>query len=516
MNSVKNNKLVYLILIIFCVFLSFAHSLLQVSVDSGLVLSNIINYPDPISPMKYYYLNSWTVINQFSEVLLRIGLSVENTSRIILFLSSLCFAISAFLMVNKITSKKLLALFISLLMLVFQKNFGDTDYPSLVISSHTYGMFSLAISSLIFALLISEFSKLAGFFSTLLICIHPVIGIWILFVFAISLILFREEKIRNNFIKGSVYGIAITFISLITFYIRNIGTIDFDIQNLNSYIENWDGHRNKLGTIHFEYLLKTLFLFLTVNIYYFLRDNEKKSDFFKIFFNTNIILSTLIYLLFKLIPEIFPDIIFRAMPSRLIILHSFIAWPLILSVFYFIFSKIKITKKLSTTIISIILILYSIQHYKNFVYLKNNYVFNVINRYKNPDFKFFNDLINLKTSGYFITTSSTTSYTHLLGLKPILLDTSSFDFIPYHPYLVNSVYQILQDVYGVQINSPPIKNNPSIPDAYIKSIFENKLRTEWLFLKEKYNATHLLVPSNWKIDLDLIKKNKSFAVYKIK
>ena len=68
----------------------------------------------------------------------------------------------------------------------------------------------------------------------------------------------------------------------------------------------------------------------------------------------------------------------------------------------------------------------------------------------------------------------------------------------------------------MQINSPPIKNNPSIPDAYIKSIFENKLRTEWLFLKEKYNATHLLVPSNWKIDLDLIKKNKSFAVYKIK
>ena len=152
MNSLQNNIIVYITLIIFCIFLSFSHSLLQVSVDSGLALSNIVKYPDPQSPMKYYYFNSWTILNQFSEILLRIGLSVENTSRFILFLSSLCFALSAFLIVKKITSKKYLALIISLLMLIFQKNLGDTDYPSLVISNHTYGMVSLAVTSLIFAL----------------------------------------------------------------------------------------------------------------------------------------------------------------------------------------------------------------------------------------------------------------------------------------------------------------------------------------------------------------------------
>ena len=182
MNSSQNNITVYITLIIFCIFLSFSHSLLQVSVDSGLALSNIIEYPDPQSPMKYYYFNSWTILNQFSEILLRIGLSVENTSRFILFLSSFCFGISAYLIVNKITSKEYLALFISILMLIFQKNLGDTDYPSLIISNHTYGMMSLAVSSLIFALLINNFTKLAGFFSALLICIHPVIGIWILFL----------------------------------------------------------------------------------------------------------------------------------------------------------------------------------------------------------------------------------------------------------------------------------------------------------------------------------------------
>ena len=362
MNSLQNNKIVYFIIIIFCIFLSFSHSLLQVSLDSGLALSNIIKYPEPLSPMKYYYFNSWTIINQFSELLLIMGFSVEASSKFILFITSLFFALSALLIVNRITSKKYLGLFIAILMLVFQKNLGDTDYPSLIISNHTYGMMSLAVTSFTFALLINNCFKLSGLFSTLLICIHPIIGIWILSILIISLIVFKEKKIRNDFIKGGIYGFTITIISFIVFFSKNIGTINFEIQNLNSYMENWDGHRNTLGFIHFEYLFKTVFLFVVVNTYYFYKYKNKKSDFFKIFFNTCIILSTLIYFLFKLSPTIFSDIFVRLMPSRFIILHSFVAWPVILSVFYFFFKKIKKTEKIATTLITIILIIYSVQH----------------------------------------------------------------------------------------------------------------------------------------------------------
>ena len=167
MNSSQNNKIFYFTLFVFCIFLSFAHSLSQISIDSGLALSNIISYPEPVSPMKYYYFNSWTIINQFSELLLRIGFSVDNSSRIILLLSSFLFSLSSFLIVNKITSSKFLALAISLLMMIFQKNLGDTDYPSLIISNHTYGMMSLAVSSFIFGLIINNYIKLSGFFSAL-------------------------------------------------------------------------------------------------------------------------------------------------------------------------------------------------------------------------------------------------------------------------------------------------------------------------------------------------------------
>ena len=69
--------------------------------------------------------------------------------------------------------------------MIFQKNLGDTDYPSLVISNHTYGMMSLALTSLIISLALNNFYKLSGFFSTLLIGVHPVIGIWIISIMII-------------------------------------------------------------------------------------------------------------------------------------------------------------------------------------------------------------------------------------------------------------------------------------------------------------------------------------------
>ena len=67
-------------------------------------------------------------------------------------------------------------------MLILQKNFGDTDYPSLIFSNQSYGMFSLALSSLIFSLILNENFKYSGFFTLLLISVHPVIGLWILLI----------------------------------------------------------------------------------------------------------------------------------------------------------------------------------------------------------------------------------------------------------------------------------------------------------------------------------------------
>ena len=224
--------------------------------DGGLALSEKIEYPEPISPMKYYYFNSWTLLYQFSEIFLRFGFSVENISIIIIFLSTLCFALSAFIIVYRFTSNKYLALLVSILMLVLEKNFGDTDYPSLIFSNHSFGMLSLAVSSLIFSLILNKNYKSSGFFSVLLISIHPIVGLWILSILILSMILLKDKKINLDLFKGAIFGSIITIVSFIFFLSSSIGKLDFDPQNLELYFSLWDGHRNQSSYLHYEYCIQ--------------------------------------------------------------------------------------------------------------------------------------------------------------------------------------------------------------------------------------------------------------------
>ena len=515
MSLKEGNKLIFFFIVLVCIFLSFSHSLYQLALDGGLALSGKIEYPEPISPMKYYYFNSWTLLYQFSEVFLTFGFSVENISRIFIFLSTLCFALSAFIIVYRFTSNRYLALLISILMLVLEKNFGDTDYPSLIFSNHSFGMLSLAVSSLIFSLILNKNYKSSGFFSVLLISIHPIVGLWILSVLIFSMILLKNKKINLDLFKGAIFGSIITILSFIFFLTNGIGKLDFDPQNLELYFTLWDGHRKQSSYLHYEYLIKTLALFFTVNVYYSLLKQGKKS-FFLTVFNSTVIFSSISYLSYKFFPQMFPDFLMHAMPSRFLILHSFVGWPLIISAFYLIFSKFESTKKFIKIFIFAVLLIHSIQHYKKFINVQNGFTLNVLEKSYIEDVNIFKDISNLNLEGYFITTSSTANYINRFALKPILLNTQYLDFLPYHHYLVDRTFKILEEVYDVDIKDPPIKNNPLLPDSFIKGSFENKTKLDWELLSQKYNANYVVVPSSWKIKLDLFKNNESFSIYKIK
>ena len=57
------------------IFLSFVLSIsvekFQYALDGGYVLSGLVEYPNN-SPMKYYYLNSWTSLHQITAILLKL------------------------------------------------------------------------------------------------------------------------------------------------------------------------------------------------------------------------------------------------------------------------------------------------------------------------------------------------------------------------------------------------------------------------------------------------------------
>ena len=108
----KNSYFQISVLAFFSIIIGSSYPYLQYGIDGGLVLSGIVKYHDLNSPMVYYYLNSWTSIHQFSALLLKIGLSVENVSKILMIITTFFFSFGVFLFFFSLTNQKNLSLFL--------------------------------------------------------------------------------------------------------------------------------------------------------------------------------------------------------------------------------------------------------------------------------------------------------------------------------------------------------------------------------------------------------------------
>ena len=135
------------------IVLSFFFSLIffndQVAVNGGLAISKEVEYLGDISPLKFYFLNSWTLITQLAAIFLKIGLSTKITSLVIVFLLTLMLFFSCFFLLNKYLKDFYLSISLTVFLIFFQKNLGDTDYPSLIFTIHTFGAYAQAFVGLI-------------------------------------------------------------------------------------------------------------------------------------------------------------------------------------------------------------------------------------------------------------------------------------------------------------------------------------------------------------------------------
>ena len=509
--NLKNNYPQIVILTFFSLLIGSSYPYLQYGIDGGLVLAGIVKYQDFNSPMAYYFFNSWTLIHQFSSLLLQIGLSVESSSKVLMMISTFFFSFGVFLFCYSLTKEKNLSLFIAVVSIVLGKNFGDTDYPSLIFSEHTYGMLSLATFTFILGLIANKnifFSCLLAF---VLFSIHPIVGLWTLLIMFISFYLFNIYSIYKKEIKkGIILGIIFIIFSFIIYSFNSIEKIPYNEDLFLDYLENWDGHRSISKLIHYEYLIKTLFLFILCALI-FKKKIESSSYSAHIFaLLLSLVCSSILYLLYKLVPFIFPEFFKIIMPTRFIMLHTFLGWPLIIATLIFLLKDTF--KKKANFFVSILLILILIQNYNKIFLIKNNFISNfqekeesyVINFLKNENFK-----TNL------IVPSSLVSYVFKKTKKPILLHTESMDFIPYHSYLSDKFFYILRKVYKIENNIPPEQNNPSLSDNYIKNVFENRSKDEWSSIKREFNVGFILIPHEWNLNIKIHKQDEKYKLYKL-
>jgi len=499
-------------------FLSTIYHYIPKSVDSGLVISELIKYPAHPSLMKEYFLTSFTLINFFSAAILKISNSIFLTSKIIIFLNTFLLSLGFLYLIFGITGSKLLSSLITTIILFLEIKSGSGDYPTLYFSEHIYGSISFSIFTIFLGAFLLKKLTLSGFTLGLFFTIHPITSTWLFLHFLILNFFFKIIKINvlnKSFFVGLFLGILAfcLFFIFYKFIIIKDSSYLWGLKNkefINDFIKYFDWHRGQKDT----YLKVNIFIFAT-SIFFIMILNLVKTNK-----NLFFILSLIIFLNFsgqitffisRFYFDLYPMIVKKIMPTRFLTFCSPVLIPLLISVIFKILKEKCLSKNnfflkhnyLLPLLLSIFLIIPFLKPERitaikeNIVGKKENYNLQKISSEDN----FWENLRKINTTGHLITLDdeiSNKNYIYYISFKPLLLDTTALNFLPYLPHVSGYYKDVLENVYGLQINKLKEKhrNISNIPTKISINYFKNLDDKQWYTIKNKYNVSGLVLDKN--------------------
>ena len=100
---------------------------------------------------------------------------------------------------------------------------------------------------------------------------------------------------------------------------------------------------------------------------------------------------------------------------------------------------------------------------------------------------------------------------------PVLVDPSSFDVIPYIPWAVQNLSDILTYGYGVNFSSPPqgMLSTGSVEKKYFVETWKARNLKDWIEVKNKLNINVIATRPDLPLQLPIIYKHKLFILYEI-
>jgi len=513
------------LLILAACFFSLSYNLEARILAEGTIQSGQINYPNGFNLYRVISINSWSLPIQIISILVKINISPLIISKIILFTSTLMFLIGVFLITKFFTKLNLVAFLVSFLVILLKKNFGHLDYPTMIFSENSNGMIAQAMFTMVFGFLINNNLKLGFFFSVLLIPVHLTIGLWLNFIIFCTLI--SRFKIYRNIIlnkKNFFFIFVASVIVLISFFYSFSQKLPFDapydLEIYKTYMEVWDGHRTGYGLysnyINYEYISKTLTLVLLISIFLKLKLNKDNYNFGLSALLINCIFSFFLYISYKFFYVFFPDLITRTIPTRFFLLHSIIGWPIIFSILFVLIRSMIPNLKYVHIFFTLILILHFAQHHSTFIERYNGIKYNlsILYSYKINN-EFWYKIKNINIDGFVLGSSGfdTCVKTIALAKKPLFFCPQSLDLIPYFPSAATTVKKIVEEVYNIPFDNPKVKHLGGILNDDLKPSFQNKSYNDWIYLKNQFNITSLIVPKTWQIKLKIFLSNDKYNFY---
>ena len=341
MNYIKNinNIVIFFILVLTSIFVSctyyFDH---QALVHASIVHGDGI-YKDKTNLFYLIVSNSHpSFVSFIINFFIKIGFSINLINILLTFIATLLNLSGIYLISKFITSSIFLSILISITTILLTKNFGDIDYPTLMFSWHTTGLFAYSLSTFILGLLTLRNLLFAFLTCLLLLSIHVVVGLWMFGILVLSSYFFIEKRnIKKIGITMFILLIVVLFyVSWFTIYAADI-PFEFNQKDYDDYFYYVEAHRTNygdLGNLYFDYVLKSLIL-LTLILFYLkfsFSNVANNNNFFLKTLSMSIIFSGIVYFTYKIFPQIFPQIAIRTIPQRFFLIHSVIGYPIIISI----------------------------------------------------------------------------------------------------------------------------------------------------------------------------------------
>ena len=517
-----NNITIYFFLILFSIFISYTHYFDHAAIVNTVILNSDEIYKDKTNLLFLINSNSPSFLFLIINFFIKIGFTTNFINILLTFIATLLNLSGIYLISKFITSSIFLSILISVTAVVLVKNFGDIDYPTLMFSWHTVGLFAYSLSTFILGLLTLRNLLFAILTCLLLLSIHLVVGLWMFGIIVLSSYFFIKKKNLKK-IGVTIFTLLIVALFYLNWFSNYAADIPFEFnqKNYNDYFYYVEAHRSNygdLGNLYFDYIFKSLILLTLILVYlkFSISNIKNNNNFFLKTLSISIIFSGIIFFTYKIFPQIFPEIVIRMIPQRFFLIHSVVGYPIIISIFYKFLERFFIYKKFNKNfpfqLIAVVIILHLLIQYDT-VKVRLEKI-KIINEDQNKEHFFWKKVNELKLNGYVLTSNSLCNKTIINANFPILFCFDPLDYIPYFPKLASPTKKITNKILGISFVDLKYKNMGGISEIEIKNIYENKSFTEWSILKKDLNLSGIIVPKDWNLNLNLIIEDK-YKVYKI-
>jgi hypothetical protein len=531
----------------------------QPGIDGALVLAGVIAYP-PDSAMSQYFFNSWTIINQLGALLLRAGLEQSHLNAFFSIVPRAVLIAAYAMIIHGFSRRPLFSLiaaplcFLSYFSNPVDELFASPDYPL----PGFYALWAHCGTIWVIACVAARRDALAGFFSILLIAVHPFIGLYMVAILATA---YSAARVLSGFalgdvLRGMAFGAALATVSLAAFLLmRPPFSGDLDMAAYRAYMRFWDFHRNQPMTPSNALRIGAAAVVAVATLMAFMRSCPPRL-FAPMLASAVVLLaviaSTIVYYALHLVPGLLPQLLIDVMPGRLLNVHAYLALPLAVGLMAYVVNRLpssgvvriprwlgdraaRLTSRFApgghqaldvnaidrkTIMLGILLVIVTMMVPARKLGRAVPTLASQQTNVATPPAEtqtFWRQAKAAVMNGQVLTSPSATWPSLYHGHLAAALNITSFDFVPYLPYTAGPVAHIIQAGYGVPFFNPPpeLRNTALLPDEAVKVNWTKRTPAEWLEVSRDLGVVGVVVPKDWAIKLPAVVTGERFTLYTI-